>query len=295
MAMCSCNSLEGGIAMKRKFKLENMAVFIEFIVGAGLGIFFHWVLDFKEAAYIIFGVGVLLSLMTYLLREELARIHEGLTEQYKQSHEITFALAQINDPECRAKAEEVLSGAKKTIGSLQEGYIPLGETEFWLEAARAVDHAQLHISSVDPLAAIRDSRGAMMNLYNANLHALERGIRITRIFIVNRDEFTELDVQKGLTAQLKDGINVRIVYRDEVPPTIDSSWTGPMSYNFTIYDDHLVTDVFVTPGQYFGRKTTQVSEVGKYRRILELIEHIAYRLSFEGDKLVVSCVTAVSS
>ncbi len=281
--------------MNRKFKLENMAVFIEFLVGSGLGIFFHWVLDFKEAAFIIFGIGVLLSLMTYLLREELARVNEGLTEQYKQSHEITFALARINDPECRAKAEEVLNGAKKTIGSLQEGYIPLGETEFWVEAAKAVDNAQIHIRSVDPLAAIRDSRGAMMNLYNANLRALERGIGIMRIFMANRDEFTEVDIQKGLAAQLKDGIDVRLVYKDEVPPTLDSSWTGPISYNFNIYDDQQVTDVFVTPGQYFGRKTTQVSEVSKYRRILELIEHIAYRLSFEGDKLVVSCVTAAQA
>ncbi len=291
--MGNCNSLDGGIAVKRKFKVENMAVFIEFLVGGGLGIFFHWVLKFKEAALIIFGIGVLLSLMTYLLREELSRIHEGLTKQYKQCHEITFALAKINDPECRAKAEEVLSNAKKTIGSLQEGYIPLGETEFWLEAVRALDSAQIHIRSVDPVAAILDSRGAMMNLYNANLRALERGIGIMRIFLVNRDEFTEPDIQKGLAAQLKDGIDTRIVYRDEIPQTLDSSWTGPMSYNFTIYDDHQVTDVFATPGQYFGRKTTQVPEVSKYRRILELIEHIAYRLSFEGDKLVVSCATAV--
>ena len=225
--------------MEKKFKLENMAAFIEFIVGGGLGIFFHWVLDLKEAAFIIFGIGVLLSLMTYLLREELARIREGLIEQYKQSHEITFALARINDPECRAKAEEVLNSAKKTIGSLQEGYIPLGETEFWLEAAKAVDNAQIHIWSVDPLVAIWDSRGAMMNLYNSNLRALERGIGITRIFIVNRDEFTEPDIQKGLATQLKDGIDVRLVYRDEVPTTLDSSWTGPMSYNFTIYVDNL--------------------------------------------------------
>ena len=44
-----------------------MAVFIEFLAGSGLAIFFHWVLDYKEAAYTIFAVGILLSLVTWLL------------------------------------------------------------------------------------------------------------------------------------------------------------------------------------------------------------------------------------
>ena len=49
-------------------KIQNMAVFIEFLAGSGLAIFFHWVLDYKEAAYVIFAVGILLSLVTWLLR-----------------------------------------------------------------------------------------------------------------------------------------------------------------------------------------------------------------------------------
>ena len=48
-------------------KFHNMAVFIEFLAGSGLAIFFHLVLHNAEAAYITFGVGVLLSLATYLL------------------------------------------------------------------------------------------------------------------------------------------------------------------------------------------------------------------------------------
>lgn len=278
--------------MNKKFKLENMAVLIEFLVGGGLGIFFHWVLNYKEAAYIIFGIGVLLSLMTYLLREELAKMHDGLTEEYRQSHEITFALAQINDPECRAKAVEVLNSAKKTIGSLQQGYIPLGETEFWLEAARAIDHAHTHIRAVDPLTAAWDSCGAMVNVYNAALRALERGLRLSRVFIMSRDAFTEPETQRILSAQLKSGADVRLVYRDEVPLAIDSTWSGPVSYNFAVYDDQLVTDVYATPGQYFGRKTAQASEVAKYLHIFDLIEHNAYRLSVEEDRLVVSSLAA---
>ena len=54
-------------------KIQNMAVLIEFIAGSGLAIFFHQVLRYPEAAYTIFGIGVLLSLVTYLLREDIRK------------------------------------------------------------------------------------------------------------------------------------------------------------------------------------------------------------------------------
>jgi hypothetical protein len=275
--------------MHKKTKFENMTVLIEFLVGAGLGLFFHWVLDYKEAAYIIFGVGVLLSLMTYLLREELEKVYTGLTKSYKRSHEIIFALAAISDPECRAKAEDILNVAKKTIEILQQGYIPLSETEFWLEAARAVDSAHIRIRSVDPLNAGWDSRGAMVNFYKANLHALERRTTIMRVFIAGREEFLEPEAQRILTAQLKDGVDVRLAYRDELSLVIDSTSIGNMSSHFAVYDDCLVTDVLSTPGHHYGRKTTQPAEVSKYLRALDIIEHNAYRISLEDEKIKVSC------
>ena len=45
-------------------KIHSMAVFIEFLAGSGLAIFFHLVLHNAEASYIIFGIGILLSLVT---------------------------------------------------------------------------------------------------------------------------------------------------------------------------------------------------------------------------------------
>jgi hypothetical protein len=38
-----------------------------------LAIFFHPVLNYSEAAYIIFGIGLLLSLATYLVRDEVEK------------------------------------------------------------------------------------------------------------------------------------------------------------------------------------------------------------------------------
>ncbi len=62
------------------------------------------------------------------------------------------------------------------------GRIPLDKSEFYLEAAKCCDQAAHHIiKAVDSLNAGWTTRGALLNLYQANLRALERGVKITRI------------------------------------------------------------------------------------------------------------------
>jgi hypothetical protein len=95
--------------------MHHMAVMIEFLAGSGLAIFFHQVLRYPEAAYTIFGIGVLLSLATYLLREDIEKTRAELLEQYHQAHELTFAIARISDPECQSKAHELMVSAMRTI------------------------------------------------------------------------------------------------------------------------------------------------------------------------------------
>lgn len=275
--------------MGMKNKLPNMAVLIEFLVGSALAIFFHWVLDFKEEAYTIFGISILMSLGTYLLREELSFIHESLSGLYRQSHELTFAISQINDPECQTKAKELLGATTKTISLLQKGIIPLEETEFYLEAAKAVDQTHSVVKAVDPMTSGWSSRGVMLNFYQTNLRAIERGIKIIRIFIINREDLSGTDMQMMLMTQLNDGIDVRVAYRDELPSEGASIWSDNCSFNFAIYDDHTATDVYSKPGTYYGRKSSQPEEVGKFLRVFDLIEHNAYKIVNEnGDIKVVS-------
>jgi hypothetical protein len=270
--------------MSVKNKLLNMAVLIEFLTGSALAILFHWVLNYKQEAYVIFGVGTLMSLGRYLQQGELAIIHESLSDQYRQSHEITFAVSQINDVECHAKAKELLAATVKTIGLLQQGIIPLAETEFYLEAAQAVDQTRNLVKAVDPLTSEWSSRGMMLNYYQANLRALERGVRIVRIFVINREDLSEDYVQKTLTSQLSDGIDVRIAYRDELPPEGENIWLSKCSFNFAINDDHVIIDVYAKPGLYYGTKSSQPEEVGKYVRLFDLIEHNAYKMTLKTKK-----------
>ena len=275
--------------MTFSMKLQNVAVFIEFLAGAGLAIFFHMVLHNPEAAYTIFGIGILLSLATYLLREEMEKTRTELINQYHQAHELTFALAHISDPECHCKAEDMLTGIKRTIALLQKGFIPLSETEFYLEGAKCCDTALHRLKVVDPITTGWLTRGVLVNYYQSNLRALERGVTISRIFVMSEEEFYEPDVQKILLAQFGDGIEVRIAFKNELPTASNLSGRDTnSSYDFAIYDDQVATEVFPQSGTYFGRKTSQIANVENFQRLYELIEHSSHSIAREGNRVILA-------
>jgi len=270
-------------------KIQDMAIFIEFIAGSGLAIFFHLVLHHEEAAYMIFGVGILLSLATYLLREDIGQTRERLIDQYDQAHEITFSIARMTDPECRDKAHEILAGTQRTLALLLQGYVPLDETEFYMKGTKYFDESTRRVKSVDPVTVGWDSRGALVNYYQANLRALERGVLVTRIFVLNREELADPVVQKVLLLQMRDGIEVRIAHRDELPTASDISGRDTTSsFDFAIYDDKVATEVFSQPGKYFGRKTRDPALVGNYLHFFNLIEHGSHTLALEDDRVILA-------
>ncbi len=269
-------------------KIQDMAVFIEFLAGSGLAIFFHLVLHYEQVAYTIFGMGILLSLVTYLVREDIEKAKSNLLEQYYQVHEIPFALARIGHPECKVKAREIIAGTLKSIALLQQGYIPLDEMEFYLEGARLSDQATSHIKSIDRLISGWLTRGALLNFYQSNLRALDRGVRITRVFVTTRDMLSDPELQKVLLAQHRSSADVRVAFRDELPNAMDISGRDTnSSFDFAIYDDKAVTDVFAQAGKYYGRKTVHTAEVAKYLHLYDLIEHSSHPVAVENDKIVV--------
>jgi hypothetical protein len=276
--------------MRLSKKIQEMAVFIEFAASAGMAIFFHIVLDNPQVAYSIFGIGLLLSLATYLLREDMEKTRHELIVQYHQAHELTFALAQISDPECQVRSQELLAGNKRTISMLQQGFIPLDETEFYLEGAKCTDMAQRRIKAVDPITTGWLSRGPLVNFYQSNLRALDRGVAITRIFVMSREELADPDVQKVLLIQHADDIEVRIALREELPATAGNlgGCDTNSSNDFAIYDDRVGTEVFPQAGTYFGKKTSLPVNVDRYQRLYALIDHCAHAVVQENDQILLA-------
>ncbi len=279
--------------MKFSKNIHNMAVLIEFLAGASLATFFHLVLHSPDVAYSIFGMGILLSLATYLLREDMEKTRHELSDQYHQAHEVTFAIAQISDAECHTKAAAMLSGIKGTIVQLQQGFVPLDETEFYLEGAKCSDLAIRRLKTVDPITkGWHHTRGALVNYYQSNLRALERGVAITRIFVMNHEELGDPDLQKILLAQYRDGIEVRVAFREELPTASNMSERDTnSSFDFAIYDEQVATEVFPQSGTYFGRKTSQAVNVDKFLRFYELIEHNSNVIAVEDERIVLASDT----
>jgi len=270
-------------------KIKNFAILIEFIVGSGLAIFFHQILHYPEAAYTIFGIGILLSLVTYLIREDIEKTGEGLLEHYHRAHELTFAVVRISNPECQNKAQELLASAMGTMSLLQQGYIPMDEVEFYLEGVKQMGHAVNRVKAADRVTTEWDSRGVLHNFYQSNLRAIERGVKITRIFVVDHTDLTDSAFQKVLLTQYCGGIDVRVAFHDELPSATDiTSRNTDSSFDFAIYDNRMITDVFSKPGKYFGRKTSEPVEVEKYIRLYELVENSAYPITTEDDKVMLA-------
>lgn len=275
--------------MSLSTKIHNLAVFVEFLASAGLAVFFHLVLHKPDVAYTIFGIGVLLSLATYLLREDIEKSRRDLSDLYHKAHELTFALSQISDPECQARVQDLLAGNKRAISLLQQGYIPLDENEFYLEGARCTEGTALRIKAVDPITSGWLSRGVLVNFYQANLRALDRGVAITRIFVTSREELSDPEFQKVLLAQHIDGVEVRIAFREELPSaSVISGRDTDGSWDFAIYDDQAATEVFPQSGTYFGRKTCQSSAIERYLRLYDLVDHSSHAVSLDEGLIVLT-------
>ena len=275
--------------MSLSTKIHNLAVFVEFLASAGLAVFFHLVLHKPDVAYVIFGVGILLSLAAYLLREDIEKSRSDLLDQYHKSHELTFALSQISDPECQSRVQDLLAGCKRTILLLQQGYIPLDESEFYLEGARCADGVRQRIKAVDPITSGWLTRGVLVNFYQANLRALERGVAITRIFVTSREDLADPEIQKVLLTQYGDGIEVRIAFRDDLPSASAlSNRDTDGSRDFAIYDDQSSTEVFPQSGTYFGRKACQQSATERCLRLYDLVEHSSHSVVLEDGQIILA-------
>ena len=252
-----------------------MAILIEFVIGSLLAIYFHWVLDYQEAAYILFGMGILLSLATYLLKHEILISQKSLATLFQGDHELSRALAAITDHECQLKSQELLNDFKKNLAQLERGYLLLNEAEFYLEGVKGVTQSRSHIKAVDPLEVGWESRGAVRNYYQANLQALARGVQITRVFVISRRDLLNPDVQKILQTQQTDGVEVLITYREDLP--LNEANQDVYSLDFAIYDDAFITDRGREKGLYFGKRTQKPQEIAKYQRLFDLIQHHAHK------------------
>ena len=97
------------------------------------------------------------------------------------------------------------------------------------------------------------------------------------------------EIQKVIITQVKDGVDIRVAFRDEFPAANAISGRDTnVPWDFAIYDEQVATEVFPQAGKYYGRKTTQAAEIEKYLRYYQLVEHSAHAVVVDGDRLTLA-------
>ena len=142
---------------------------------------------------------------------------------------------------------------------------------------------------MDPITSGWLTRGLLVNFYQSNLRALERGVAITRIFVISREDLVDQEVQKVLLTQYNDGIEIRIAFRDELPSaSVLSGRDTDGSRDFAIYDDQLATEVFPQSGTYFGRKCCNTTAIEHCLRLYDLVEHSSHSVVLDDDQIILT-------
>ena len=113
---------------------------------------------------------------------------------------------------------------------------------------------------------------------------------------MRREDLADSDSQKVITTQLKDGVDVRVAFRDEFQATnAISSRDTNVPWDFAVYDEQIATEVFPQTGKFYGCKTNQSTEVEKYLGYYQLIEHSAQTVMWDGERLILATDGLVAS
>ena len=166
-------------------------------------------------------------------------------------------------------------------------YVTILKYEFYLAGAEAMAQSRHQVQAVDLLTVGWDSKGALRNYYLANLHALERGVHITRIFVFRRAYLTDVAMQRVLQSQLANCIDVRRAFVVEVSlRTGDGGWPPAASGDFAVFVGRVVSERAGPGGAHFGRKTQRVTEVARYRRLFESVAHNAHPVQVHDGRVL---------
>lgn len=251
-----------------------MRTFIEFLVAAGLALVFHVGLRLEREAYVLFGVGVLLTLAVHLVLDRMQALHRQTYEAIGRVTRLDATLERINDPEGIVKGRAVVETAQQVLALLSQGSIPLTEGEYYYEASRCLDGCAREIKAVNSVD-ITDWIGKVQkqNYYRDQVRTRRRGVTIARIFVVRRSELANQDVVRTILHQQDDGIAVRIALAE------DLAFSGregiAMPTNFVLFDGRVLIARTPLFGMYYGKKSQAADEIARYQRVYEIMDQHA--------------------
>jgi hypothetical protein len=251
-----------------------MRTLLEFLVAAGLALMFHFGLRLEREAYVLFGVGVLLTLAVHLVLDRMHALHRQTAEAINRVTRLEATLERVKDPEAVVKGRAVIETAQQVLGLLSQGTIPLTEGEYYYEASRCLDRCEREITAVNSVD-ITDWIGKVqkINYYRNQVRTSRRGVAIARIFVIHRNELTNPDVVRTIVNQRDDGITVRLALYEDL---MFSGRDGiEMPTNFVLFDGRELIARTPLLGMYYGKKSHDPGEIARYRRVYEILDQHA--------------------
>lgn len=251
-----------------------MRSFIEFLLAAGLALSFHFGLRLEHEAYLLFGIGLLLTLAVHLILDRFNGVHYQLQGVLGRVNRFESILEGLKDPEAILKGRALLETTHNVLKLLRDGSIPLTEAEYYYEASRCLDRCKKEIRAVNSVD-ITDWLGKVQkqNYYRDQVKTRNRGVGIARIFVIRRVDLEKPDVVQTVIHQQKDGIHVRLALHE------DLAFSGiegiEMPTNFVLFDSD--TLIARTPflGVYYGKKSHAAVEISRYTRVYEILDQHA--------------------
>lgn len=272
--------------MKLPSKLQQ---YVTAIVGAlitiALTMFSDFVLNLpKEITWLTFFIGAIITVIITLLEQ---RLLDTISTELNRKLEIYRLLEQISDPEMSILADMAVNECIQRLRDYNNGFVPVSEHGYlvtWLIKCKRSLQATFWVSSIDELYKLEDE-SAGRNYMQSNVDAIKRGVRIQRVFIMNKEGLVDASghlsdpkALRILATQQKAGIEVRVNWLNE--------WAR---YGNTseLYKDFVIIDETEVRANSFGvtqkllgttwiKNSAQVSE---YKKVFEQLWRLGLPLA----------------
>lgn len=221
---------------KLKFGKADIFILIEFLVSVGMAVISHFFLRQEIITGTVLMVGILITMSTYILKNHVINENRKQTEENKKYLERVKLWVDIEhhkDIERREKGVEIISKAEGELNKILQGTWQI-QSRFDLDAEvkKCVKNAKNSILATHiNVKGWRESQSSK-EIFEENKRAIERDVRIHRIFILFDKELKDPLTKEIMEKHKKIGVKVECVKNTEIPPD--------KVKDFIIFDDKKV-------------------------------------------------------
>jgi hypothetical protein len=176
-------------------------------------------------------------------------------------------IARSGDEMFLGRAREVLGACDNQMTKLREGYIEFRPDETYAYVMRMFREAEKNVFGT-VFVRVTDFwfRGAGKEYLAENYRTIKRGVKITRVFIVeSSDELTE-EVVDLMKSQAANGIDVKIAFARNLG--------GDLLHDMGLWDDKYAAYMDLVPGSKEMRGSRLYRDEGEIRRALNIRERV---------------------